>query len=96
MQRPNKEIWNHPTKKNAIIQQYEKNPKEKGAMIKSWDKNIVKSHPKKSRDPGIWLKSRPDNSGCEILDPVRACPLSFLQKQLCSAVWSAEESLPWE
>ena len=37
-------------------------------------KNIGKSRPGKSRDPGIWPNPVPKNPGIEILDPVRACP----------------------
>ena len=37
-------------------------------------KNIGKSRPEKSRDPGIWQNPVPKNPGIEILDPVRACP----------------------
>ena len=36
-------------------------------------KNIGKSRPEKSRDPGIWQNPVPKNPGIEILDPVRAC-----------------------
>ena len=35
-------------------------------------KNIGKSRPEKSRDPGIWQNPVPKNPGIEILDPVRA------------------------
>ena len=35
-------------------------------------KNIRKSRPEKSRDPGIWQNPVPKNPGIEILDPVRA------------------------
>ena len=35
-------------------------------------KNIQKSRPEKSRDPGIWQNPVPKNPGIEILDPVRA------------------------
>ena len=36
-------------------------------------KNIGKSRPEKSRDPGIWQNPVPKNPGIEILDPARAC-----------------------
>ena len=42
-------------------------------------KNIGKSRPEKSRDPGIWQNPVPKNPGIEILDPVRACSLSSAQ-----------------
>ena len=35
-------------------------------------KNIGKSRPEKSRDPGIWQNPVPKNPGIEILDPARA------------------------
>ena len=35
-------------------------------------KNIGKSRPEKSRDPGIWQNPVPINPGIEILDPARA------------------------
>ena len=49
-------------------------------------KNIGKSRPEKSRDPGIWQNPVPKNPGIEILDPVRAwCSVLIAQCSVLSA-----------
>ena len=41
-------------------------------------KNIEKSRPEKSRDPGIWQNPVPENPAIENLDPARACQPTYI------------------
>ena len=62
--------------KNYLIWQANEakwNPeKSRKIFLKSGIKNIGKSRPEKSRDPGIWQNPVPKDPGIEILDPARA------------------------
>ena len=60
-------IWQGNEAKIKIPKYPEKFPLNPGI------KNIGKSRPEKSRDPGIWQNPVPKNPGIVILDPVRAC-----------------------
>ena len=63
----NDPIWQANEAKMKIPKNPERFPWNPGI------KNIGKSRPEKSRDPGIWQNPVPKNPGIEILDPVRAC-----------------------
>ena len=60
-------IWHANEAKMKIPKNPERFPWNPGI------KNIGKSRPEKSRDPGIWQNPVPKNPGIEILDPARAC-----------------------
>ena len=55
-------------------------------------KNIGKSRPEKSRDPGIWQNPVPKNPGIEILDPVRAW--CRLPKETSLSIWGTFTMFP--
>ena len=62
----NDPIWQANEAKMKIPKNPERFPWNPGI------KNIGKSRPEKSRDPGIWQDPVPKNPGIEILDPARA------------------------